>query len=380
MKKILLSVLMVLLSLPAFAFTIYSTTDGDKVDLYGSVRMFAGYQNSESYEIGTYTQQANKFRYEMYANSRFGATFKIGNFFGNAETNFKGDNVGGIGFRQLYGGYTFDGGHKLTFGQKTVVSATNAAYDEVFFGNNGLVGFGTVQAIRRPAIVYSYQGLDVSFVLVTADINGAANTGFTDKANIPLIELAYALPLSGKVALAYNFSSNKKGKQYAGVHAFHVAALVAPKFGAGKLTASAFYSMNGAVYGMVQSLKLDGSGVDASLIKPSANVDDNGKFKVENVQSIGIALEYAHKINDMVSAVIGAGYQINMSKTYKLLDDKNHALNAYGVYAQAPLSLNRFMKVVPAVGYYNNFLSNTKKETKYQVGTLLAGVYLQAGF
>lgn len=390
MKKLLLSVLMVLMAVPAFAINVYNTPEGDKVDLYGSIRMAAAYQNSQGYTNGTWKTAKSDLYYQMFATSRFGMLFNVGKLFGNVEFNFNMDGSGAtnLGFRQLYAGYDFGNGHKLTFGQKTILTGSSAAFADYFFGDNSFAGFGVLSAVRRPTIVYSYYGLDLGFVVNTDVLNksfGTAPDTYTPgETYIPRFEIAYnfkATNLTGKVGASYGLFTEKSAATgaYKNINAFHVVALVQPKFGAGYMNATAFYSMNAAMYGIVKSLQLSGGNagtVQTADVMPT--ISANGK--VNDVHSWGVALEGGYNFTDYAGMIIGAGWQMNMSKRYQGTDGKNHDLNSYGVYVQAPFKLNKYMKIIPAVGYFNSFYSNTTKDTRVEMGTLLAGAEFKVDF
>ena len=103
MKKLLLSVLMLALALPAFALDI-PMPDGMKLNMYGQARMQAYYQRQESQKTGAekVTDKSDLF-YNMQSNSRLGWNFSAGSFKANVELNFKQDSISGLGFRQLWG-------------------------------------------------------------------------------------------------------------------------------------------------------------------------------------------------------------------------------------------------------------------------------------
>lgn len=398
MKKLLLSILMVLMAVPAFAVNVYNTPEGDKVDLYGSIRMAAAYQNSQGFNGGSWAGIKSDLDYSMFATSRFGMLFNVGKLFGNVEFNFNMDGSGAtsLGFRQLYAGYNFDNGHKLTFGQKTILTGSSQYFSDYFFGDNSFAGFGVLSSVRRPTIVYSYYGLDIGFVVNT----DAVGKAFTSKpagpentppavvytpaeSYIPRFEIAYnfkATNFSGKVGGTYGLFTEKNAGKYKNIDAFHFVVVVQPKFGAGYLTATAFYGMNNALYATDKAVQIGGGGIGVTDVMPQI-IDG----KVINVQSAGVAVEGGYNFNDFSGIILGAGFQGNMSKRYYktstgVRDGRYHDLLSYGVYVQAPFKLNKYMKIIPAVGYFNSFYSNTTKASKRETGTLLAGAEFKVDF
>lgn len=394
MKKLLLLAFMVLFALPAFAFNIYNTPEGDKVDIYGSIRMAAGYQNSQGFTAGKFATKTSDLTYAMFGTSRLGIDFKIDKFFGTAEFNFNMDGGStALGFRQLFAGYDFGKGHKLVFGQKTVVSGTSAAFADFWFADNSFAGFGVLSAVRRPTLLYSYYGLDIALVVNTDVVgkvfdstpgtpNDAANDFKPGENYIPRFEIGYNFSsganFKGKIAATYGlFTEKNAAGTYKNIDAYHVVALFQPKFGKGYLNITAFYGSNTAMYSMGKSLNMTSKGaIDTADIMPKITADG----KIQNVQSWGAALEAGYNFTDVISGIIGVGGQMNISDRYKTADLENHNLNSYGVYGQMPIKLNKYMKIIPSVGYYNSGLDNTNEASKNSAGTLLAGAEFKVDF
>lgn len=391
MKKLLLSVFMVLLALPAFAaINIYNTPEGDKVDIYGSIRLTGGYQNSQGFTAGSWVAKKSDLDYRMLAASNFGVSFKVDKFFGAAEVNFNMDGVtGGFGFRQLYGGYDFGGGHKLSMGQQWALTGSHRDFKDYWMNNNFFTGFGVLYTVRRPMIKYNYYGLGIAVIVNTDAVDKFATTapnvsGYKQgPVYIPRFEIAYNFSsgnnFKGKVGATYGLFTEKSQADgsYENINAFHVELALNPKFGAGAMNASVFYSMNGAMYGAVRSLQMSNGFTGADDVMPTI-----AGGKVNDVQSWGIALNGSYNFNEVVGAVLGVGWQMNMSDRYKadINDGKSHDLDSWGVYAQVPFKLNKYMQIVPSVGYYSSFYSNTGKASRKDINTLLAGAFFLTNF
>lgn len=394
MRKLLLSVFMVLFAFPAFAaITVYNTPEGDRVDIYGSIRLAAAYQNSQRFINGDWGSIKSDLSYSMFTSSRFGINFKVDKFFGTLETNFNMDGVtAGFGFRQLFAGYDFGRGHKLTMGQQWSISGTHKYFPDFWMNDNSFIGFGVIASARRPMIKYSYYGLEIALLVNTDAVDKFVGAGSTDETGtitdykqgpvyIPRFEIAYNFNsgdnLSGFIAATYGLFTERNVNygSYVNVNAFHVAALVKPTFGRGNLIATAFYSMNGAMYGGVRSLQFTTGSVSVNDVMPDIK---NGK--VVDVHSWGVALSGAYNFNDILGLVIGAGWQMNISDKFKTLDGKKHDLDNWGAYVQLPVKLNKYMRIIPSVGYYSSFLSDTVKNTREDSGSLFAGAEFITNF
>lgn len=82
MKKLLLSVLMVMLAMSAFAFEI-PMPDGMSLKMYGQVRVNAvyDYKNLSNDMVDDTDGDGSDFKMNWQDNSRFGINFSAGNFF-----------------------------------------------------------------------------------------------------------------------------------------------------------------------------------------------------------------------------------------------------------------------------------------------------------
>ena len=89
MKKVLLTLIAVLMAVPAFAIEVYNNGEDTTVDLYGTFRGYIGYGWAEnavnSGGVTTNTTTGDNMLFGLQNNSRVGVRFKVGQFSGNVE-------------------------------------------------------------------------------------------------------------------------------------------------------------------------------------------------------------------------------------------------------------------------------------------------------
>ena len=379
MKKLLFSFLAFAISaVPVLAFEI-PMPEGMKLDMYGQARMTAAYEYSNVSDT-TKNIISSDFKMRWQGNSRFGINFSAGNFFANAEMNVKPDQVGEpIGFRQFYGGYTFENGLTLIAGNKSTLTG-NGISSDVYYVDNGLVGFGTASDSRRPMLMVSYAGLSVAAV---ANIDNTAVENAVDIAEtyIPRFEIAYDYEsdfMTARVFGTYGLFTQKygiSGTERANIHAWHAGFDVMPTFGNMYVGISAFVGMNAGMYGAVYTL--DSSGYDVIEIKPSLDVEGN----VNDVLTWGVAAVFGMQVSEMISFEIGGGYQDSTADNFRSYkDDKKVGIAGYAAYIQTPITFAEgHFTLVPQVGYY-------ARQTDYDfqgatsVNALIAGAQVVVKF
>ncbi len=394
MKKLLLSMLALLLAVPAFAFEI-PMPDGMKLDMYGQVRMTAAYEGS-NVSTSIINNTSGDFKMRWQGNSRFGINFSAGNFFANAEMNVQPDQISEkIGFREFYGGYTFENGLTLIAGNKSTLTG-NGISSDVYFVDNGLVGFGTVSDARRPMIMVSYAGLSVAAVAnvdnagvnyynaigeLVVDVNGDPAAAGTAETYIPRFEIAYDYEsdfMTARVFGTYGLFTQKdvqNGNKRANINAWHVGIDVIPTFGNMYVGVSAFFGMNAGMYGGVYTL--NSAGDDVTEIKPTLAADGT----VNDVTTWGVAAVFGMSFNDMISMEIGGGYQDSTADNFlSYKDGEKVGIAGYAAYIQAPITLMEgYFVITPQVGYYGRS-SDYIFEDATSVEALIAGAQIVVKF
>ncbi len=383
MKKLLFSFLAFAISaVPVLAFEI-PMPEGMKLDLYGQARMTAAYEYSNASDTTT-NLISSDFKMRWQSNSRFGINFSAGNFFANAEMNVIPDQLGEpIGFREFYGGYTFGNGLTLIAGNKSTLTG-NGISSDVYFEDNGLVGFGTASDSRRPMLMVSFAGLSVAAVANGPDIANSAIVGSAGVAEeyIPRFEIAYdyesdfmTARVFGTYGLYTQHYLENNGRKRVNIHAWHAGFDVMPTFGSMYVGVSAFVGMNAGMYGAVYTL--DSSGYDVVEIKPSIDAEGN----VNDVLTWGVAAVVGMQINEMFSFEIGGGYQNSTADDFlSYKDGEEVGIAGYAAYIQTPITFAEgYFTLVPQVGYY-------ARQTDYifegatSVNALIAGAQVVVKF
>ncbi len=387
MKKLLLSVLMVMLAMPALAFEI-PMPDGMSLKMYGQVRMNAVYDyknvsNGRTNDIGS------DFKMNWQPNSRFGINFSVGNFFANAEMNVKPDQINSpIGFRQFYGGYTFENGLTLIAGNKTTLAGTKIS-NTVWYTDGGLAGFGAADDTRRPMIMVSYAGLD--FAVVANGVDKTANItipGFSAAEEyIPRFEVAYNLKFdnfTGKIAGTYGlytFDRDADAKRF-NVHAWHVGLTGKYNFGNMYAGVSAFYGMNSGMYGAANLISGGATAYQSVSENPTIGGNSLGSYmidgdSVEDVSTWGATVVFGVNISEMLALEVGGGWQQSYADFITNDNGDKTALNGYGVYVQAPIKFAEgHFVITPEVGYFGRMADFTGAA----IEELLAGAQVKVLF
>ncbi len=383
MKKLLFSVLMVMLAIPALAFEI-PMPEGMSLNMYGQVRMNAVY-DYKNLSTGYVNEIGSDFRMNWQGgNSRFGINFKAGNFFANAEMNVKPDQLNSpIGFRQFYGGYTFENGLTLIAGNKTTLAGTKIS-NTVYYTDSGLAGFGAADDTRRPMLMVSYAGLDVAVVANGPDRHTIVGSAGIAEEYIPRFEIAYNLKLdnfTGKIAGTYGLYTQhyleNGGRKRANVHAWHVGLTGKANLGSMYVGVSAFYGMNASMYGAVEII--DGGPQDYqttsnSILDPMINQEGS----VEDVSTWGATVVFGINLNEMLGVEVGGGWQQSYADFFTNDKGDKAALNGYGVYIQAPIKFAEgFFVITPEVGYFGRMSPDTRGAALEE---LLAGAQVKVVF
>ncbi len=389
MNKLLFSFLAFAISaVPVLAFEI-PMPEGMKLDMYGQARMTAAYEYSNASDK-TKNIISSDFKMRWQGNSRFGINFSAGNFFANAEMNVQPDQtlpLLPIGFRQFYGGYTFENGLTLIAGNKSTLTG-NGISSDVYFVDNGLVGFGTVSDSRRPMLMVSYAGLSVAAV---ANIDNQILTNADDIAEtyIPRFEIAYDYEsdfMTARVFGTYGLFTQKhgtNGTDRTNVHAWHAGFDIMPTFGSMYVGISAFVGMNAGMYGAVYML--NNTGDDVTEIKPSFDGENNDNLN--DVLTWGVAAVFGMQVSEMISFEIGGGYQDSTADNFRSYKDgKKVGIAGYAAYIQTPITFAEgHFTLVPQVGYYarqtDYYIYDDETQTgATSVGALIAGAQLVVKF
>lgn len=366
MKKVLLTLIAVLMAVPAFAIEVYNNGE-NAVDIYGTLRGYIGYGHGVD---GVSDTTDDNFLYGIQGNSRIGVRLKVGNFSGQVElgaveATLYGRSTGSnVGLRQAWGAYSFGNAGALLAGKTDTPTAMGGFISDIMDTDGGLNGFGgSTTGSRRFQIQYNVAGLSIA--LIENDMAYGPSYGYTDGGEtIPRLGLSYTYKnpsLLVKVAATYSalngtINAPVSDTRWATVHAFGVALGLKPTFMDGKMWLSvlARYGMNEELYGEAKTV-YNGGLMAHSSIGNYVGVQADGT--VDNVQRAAVALELGYNVNDMIAVIVGGGYQ------HSMIDALTCDVGSYAVFLQAPIKISGNFALIPQFTYTGTRLDSDNKDS-----------------
>lgn len=367
MKKVLLTLIAVLMAVPAFAIEVYNNGE-NAVDIYGTLRGYIGYGHGVD---GVSDTTDDNFLYGIQGNSRIGVRLKVGNFSGQVElgaveATLYGRSTGSnVGLRQAWGAYSFGNAGALLAGKTDTPTAMGGFISDIMDTDGGLNGFGgSTTGSRRFQIQYNVAGLSIA--LIENDMaHGPGVNDYTDGGEtIPRLGLSYTYKnpsLLVKVAATYSalngtINAPVSDTRWATVHAFGVALGLKPTFMDGKMWLSvlARYGMNEELYGEAKTV-YNGGLMAHSSIGDYVGVQADGT--VDNVQRAAVALELGYNVNDMIAVIVGGGYQ------HSMIDALTYDVGSYAVFLQAPIKISGNFALIPQFTYTGTRLDSDNKDS-----------------
>ncbi|WP_407379443.1 hypothetical protein [Helicobacter sp.] len=370
--------------------------DDDKsLEVYGSVRGYVGFGGSAS-ATDTMNQGSiaatqawgpyGSALYGLQGNSRLGVKAKVGNLSAAAELGYVEDSQYGA-FRQLWGSYSFGSAGALLFGRTDTPSVAKALFaSDAANTDQGQAGFGGLRTSNRKLqLSYSITGFTIALVDDSGTIGAVQNEA------IPRIAASYYLQnedktLDFQVGGAYKYynlgvrAAGEGNSRFVGGSgsAFHIFTAVKSQMMEKSLYVSGMlhYGMNADLYKEQNTSYNDGAYAHTEWI--SANNSD--------IHRVGAYVESGYKINDMLSGVLGLGYQwsavVGHTATTSQLAEEAHTMT---VMAQLPIKLEKSLTLTPQVGYYGGFKATGIDANGYASGIesrhgLLAFVRLRYDF
>lgn len=364
MKKVLLTLIAVLMAVPAFAIEVYNNGEDTSVDVYGTVRGYVGYGHAFN------ANENDNFLYGVQGNSRIGVKLKVGSFSGQVELGANEQTVLGVsvgnavGLRQAWGAYSFGNAGTLLAGKTDTPTSMSGFSSDIMDTDGGLNGFGgTTTSTRRFQIAYQVMGLNIAIVEndMRANISSleAAN-GYSDGGDvIPRIAISYTFKnpsLMAKVGATYSAlngsltSPADTDTRWATIHAFGIVAGVKPTFMDGRMWLSimARFGMNEHLYGEAKTVANNGLQAHSAFGTASTIVGDDGT--VYNVTRLAAVVELGYKANDYIAAILGAGYQYTTLDTSAFPND----INSYAIYLQAPYTVSKNFALIPQLSWFSS--------------------------
>lgn len=371
----------------------YKVVDEDDkvVDVYGSVRGYVGFGGSASatdtFGINPSSQAWGPYGSALYglqSNSRLGVKAKVGNLEANAELGLTEPD----GFRQMWGAYTFGSAGSLLFGKTDTPSVAKSIFSsDLADTEQGSAGFGGLRtSSRKLQVAYSIAGFTIALV---DDASTVINARGAQNEAIPRIAASYYLQnedktLDFQVGGAYKYynlgvrATSEGDTRFIGGSgsAFHIFTAVKSQMMEKNLYVSGMlhYGMNADLYGE-QRTNTNTGGYSHTQIFNNVAVSD--------VHRVGAYVESGYKFSDMVSGVLGLGYQLSLAQS-ALAGGNDQMAHTYMVMAQLPVKLEKSLTITPQVGYYGALIDTTSSgsvlvSAKQQHG-LLAFVRLRYDF
>lgn len=365
MKKVLLTLIAVLMAVPAFAIEVYNNGE-NAVDIYGTLRGYIGYGHGVD---GVSDTTDDNFLYGIQGNSRIGVRLKVGNFSGQVElgaveATLYGRSTGSnVGLRQAWGAYSFGNAGALLAGKTDTPTAMGGFISDIMDTDGGLNGFGgSTTGSRRFQIQYNVAGLSIALIENDMAYGPGVSYGYTE--TIPRLGLSYTYKnpsLLVKVAATYSalngtINAPVSDTRWATVHAFGVALGLKPTFMDGKMWLSvlARYGMNEELYGEAKTV-YNGGLMAHSSIGNYVGVQADGT--VDNVQRAAVALELGYNVNDMIAVIVGGGYQ------HSMIDALTYDVGSYAVFLQAPIKISGNFALIPQFTYTGTRLDSDNKDS-----------------
>ena len=346
----------------------YKVVDEDDkvVDVYGSVRGYVGFGGSASatdtFGINPSSQAWGPYGSALYglqSNSRLGVKAKVGNLEANAELGLGEPD----GFRQMWGAYTFGSAGSLLFGKTDTPSVAKSIFSsDLADTEQGSAGFGGLRtSSRKLQVAYSIAGFTIALV---DDASTVINARGVQNEAIPRIAASYYLQnedktLDFQVGGAYKYynlgvrATSEGDTRFIGGSgsAFHIFTAVKSQMMEKNLYVSGMlhYGMNADLYGEQRTNTNTGG---YSHIQIFNNV------AVSDVHRVGAYVESGYKFSDMVSGVLGLGYQLSLAQS-ALAGGNDQMAHTYMVMAQLPVKLEKSLTITPQVGYYGALIDTT---------------------
>lgn len=360
MKKVLLTLIAVLMAVPAFAIEVYNNGEDTSVDIYGTVRGYVGYGHAFN------ANENDNFLYGVQNNSRVGVKLKVGNFSGQVELGANEETVLGVsvsnavGLRQAWGAYSFGNAGTLLAGKTDTPTSMSGFSSDIMDTDGGLNGFGgTTTSTRRFQIAYQVMGLNIAIIENDMRVKSTFDNYKDGGEVIPRIAISYTYKnpsLMAKVGATYSAlngsltSPTDPDTRWTTIHAFGIVAGVKPTFLDGRMWLSimARFGMNEHLYNEAKTVANNGSQGHSAFGWAPTIVNNDGT--VYNVTRLSAVVELGYKANDYIAAILGAGYQYTTLDTSAFPND----INSYAVYLQAPYTVSKNFALIPQLSWFSS--------------------------
>ncbi len=317
-------------------------------NFYGNARMATYYtSNNKSQTADT---NVDGLLWDLQSNSRIGAKIKADNINGQFEFAVASNDGGGdVRTRRLYGVWDFGAG-KLKVG-KDYTPVSQFISGQVFDGDLGLLGVGTVYGNREAQLALSFGAFNIALVNphttgTLYDENGNRKGGGTVKEIVPKLEASWGMGFDtwnfGLQGGMQYYSIKKKpgsnGNEDIDVTSYTLGANVGFNFGPAYVKASGSVAQNPGNAGWnIPGFHNQGGW---------AGWNGKGDSTDDTVTTMG-ALVGGIKVSDMLSFETGFGYRNDTP-------DDAKCSTSYSVYGQSVIVLAPGVYLIPEAGYFAN--------------------------
>jgi len=330
MKKILLILFLLILTIPSYAFDI-PVSNNVNIDLYGSVK--AGISADLYLEDPAVTNMSYKF----HPDSFLGINIGYGAFSTKLELGIQNPNTLTLDIRKLYFAINMGKFGKISLGKQFSTSTVADMYNDFFMYDQRLVGYGNASNLSTIAVQYDIIGIQIALVDLFTDVNIPSNVEKSGNFIMPRVDLAYNLKKDWfilKVFGSYlNLSTKLKydpttpaigNNKTVNINAFHVGFLTKFKFKYAGFQLSGLFSSNAEIYNGVQIGGYEKDFVNNTVTKNFqpifftapillADPDDKGNIDylgLKGITTFGGAGSFFAYFGDVATLELGFGVQM----------------------------------------------------------------------
>lgn len=362
MKKLLLSCVIALLAVPAFAVEF---TSGDfKANIYGNIYAdgFYTYSSDKAEPLFSSLSMSNgKHSFGSYAfvgSSNFGVTMSYQNVSGTIEAGL-GDPV-----RKFYLKYNIGGraDHYILAGRDNNIAFYN--YGQMSNDGQCMIDYGTLANKRRLQLRYGISGFEMAIIIPQIGFGSGDDKAYTDKSSdymfnyLPRLELAYTITqdtFNFKVFGSYGAYMYYNNSASANIDSFNKTAhMFYIGFGGQANIGNSFLNYVG-YFG--QNMYLNNAqgdyrtGFSKSDLNPISLVSSNGKYTIDinDIYSAGGSLGYGYSALDgKLVSQIGIGYSASFADHYVNADQN------IGAFLNTQYFVTDWFSIIPEIALLYN--------------------------
>ena len=372
MKKLLLSCVIALLAVPAFAVEF---TSGDfKANIYGNIYAdgFYTYSSDKAEPLFSSLSMSNgKHSFGSYAfvgSSNFGVTMSYQNVSGTIEAGL-GDPV-----RKFYLKYNIGGraDHYILAGRDNNIAFYN--YGQMSNDGQCMIDYGTLANKRRLQLRYGISGFEMAIIIPQIGFGSGDDRAYTDNNGnnvddtikssdymfnyLPRLELAYTITqdtFNFKVFGSYGAYMYYNNSASANIDSFNKTAhMFYIGFGGQANIGNSFLNYVG-YFG--QNMYLNNAqgdyrtGFSKSALNPISLVSSNGKYTIDinDIYSAGGSLGYGYSALDgKLVSQIGIGYSASFADHYVNADQN------IGAFLNTQYFVTDWFSIIPEIALLYN--------------------------